>query len=494
MWNAFDHRFRAGTFLVAISLGLLTGLGLAHTRYMINPMYGGLLLLLVVFARRKKSMRLLALAILLGIVCGWWRGSTYLQKLDAYEPLYYKKITVTVRASEDALYGKTKQISFAAGDVVLANGQKLTGKIQVSGYGVNAVFDDDTIITTGKLYPGYGAYQGRMSFAALDVTAHHPTLVAETRRKFVAGAQTALPEPLAPFVMGLLVGQRANLPPEVKSDLQRVGLTHIIAVSGYNLTIILHACGHLFKNRSKRMSTLFSLSLIAVFLLLAGASASIVRAAIVSVLSIAASYYGRSFGPLSLICFTAAITATLNPVYLWSDLSWYLSFLAFYGVMILSPLVQARWPGGWHQNIVGSVALESLCAELMTLPFVLHIFGQISFVGLPANILVVTMVPLAMLLGVISGLAGMLAASLSGWFAWPANLLLTYMLDAAHIMANLPGIFVENKAMSLSVMLSLYLVITFITVSLWYKTKKQRGATITDTNQLKQPSYKGLLA
>jgi len=121
-----------------------------------------------------------------------------------------------------------------------------------------------------------------------------------------------------------------------------VGLTHIIAVSGYNLTIILHAGKRLLGKRSKRISTFLSLALIAVFLLLAGASASIVRAAIVSVLSIAAGYYGRTFKPLNLIVLAAAITAWANPVYVWSDVSWYLSFLAFYGVMVVSPLIQKR--------------------------------------------------------------------------------------------------------------------------------------------------------
>ncbi len=245
----------------------------------------------------------------------------------------------------DALYGKTKQLAFDADSIELEDGERLPGKIQLSGFGVNAVFQGDEVMATGKLYPGYGAYQGSIGFAELSVTAHHPTVISIIRQKFTAGMQTALPEPLAPFAMGLLVGQRANLPDGVKQDLLMVGLTHIIAVSGYNLTIILHASRRLLGKRSKRISTFLSLGLIGVFLLLAGASASIVRAAIVSVLSIAASYYGREFKPLNLICLAAAITAWANPVYVWSDLSWYLSFLAFFGVMIVSPLIQTRWPG-----------------------------------------------------------------------------------------------------------------------------------------------------
>lgn len=414
-----------------------------------------------------------------------------MQKLAEYEPFYSQKITITARAGEDAAYGKTKQLAFAANNVTTEDGQRLTGKIQLSGFGVNAVFQGDEVVATGKLYPGFGAYQGRMSFAVLEVVAHHPSLVSEIRRRFIAGMQTALPEPLAPFAMGLLVGQRATLPDEVKQDLLMVGLTHIIAVSGYNLTIILHASQRLLGKRSKRISTFLSLGMIAVFLLLAGASASIVRAAIVSTLSIATGYYGRTFKPLNLIMLTAAITAWANPFYVWSDLSWYLSFLAFYGVMILAPLIQTRWPGRWHGSIVAGVALESICAETMSLPFVLHIFGQMSFVGLPANVLVTAMVPLAMLLGLVAGLAGMLMGAVSGWFAWPAALLLNYMLDIAHFMAHIPGIFVENKSLSIAAMLGMYLVIILLTTVLWHKTKSVKGGIITD---MSQPKVRGLLA
>ncbi len=71
---------------------------------------------------------------------------------------------------------------------------------------------------------------------------------------------------------------------------------------------------------------------------------------------------GRGFKPLNLLTLAAVITAWANPAYMWSDLSWYLSFLAFYGVMVLGPLIQGRWPGKWHNSIIVSVALgKFLC-------------------------------------------------------------------------------------------------------------------------------------
>lgn len=472
-------------------LGFLAGLGLARAGYALNVAWCYLAAAFLLVTWSKRSAMSLLLAILCGLLLGCYRGSAYTQKLAAYEYLRYQKVTITARATEDAVYANNKQLAFSASNVVLEDGRQLTGKLQLSGFGENAVFQGDEVEATGKLYPGYGAYQGRISFARLQVTVHHPSLVSDIRRKFTAGMQTALPEPLAPFAMGLLVGQRATLPAEVKQDLLMVGLTHIIAVSGYNLTIILHASRRLLAKRSKRLSTLLSFSLIAVFLLLAGASASIVRAAIVSVLSIIAGYYGRSFKPLNLLALAAVITTWANPVYLWSDLSWYLSFLAFFGVMVLSPLVQARWPARWQRSLVGGVALESVCAELMSLPFVLYIFGQMSLIGLPANVLVVTLVPLAMLLGMVAGLAGMLAGPFAGWFAWPAALLLNYMLDIAHLMARIPRIFIQNRSLPLAAMLGLYALIILVALMLWHKTRLLKPDIITDMNE---PGTRKLIA
>ncbi len=483
MKRIWTHRFRRTTLLLVLYIGILTGVGLAHTGRVLPLLCSWFAGAFALLSWRRHNLLTLCACLLLGTGCGWWRGAVYMQRLSVYDDWQYGEVTITARALDDALYGKTKQLAFDANAVVTADGEALPGKIQLSGFGVNAVFQGDEVEATGKLYPGYGAYQGRMSFAKLTVTAHHPTIVSETRQKFTAGMQTALPEPLAPFAMGLLVGQRANLPDNIKQDLLMVGLTHIIAVSGYNLTIILHASKRLFQKQSKRISTFLALALVGVFLLLAGASASIVRAAIVSVLSIFAGYHGRAFKPLNLICLAAAVTAWANPVYVWSDLSWYLSFLAFFGVMIISPLIQARLPGRWHRSIVGAVALESICAEVMSVPFILYIFGQMSLIGLPANVLVVGLIPLAMLLSLIAGLAGMLAGSFAGWLAWPAVWLLDYMLDVAHLLAGLPHVFVQNRSLSLAAMLGLYGLIGGIVTVLRHKTKAPKTAIITDRNQ-----------
>lgn len=476
---------------LVLFLSVLIGLGLARTGPGPNGGVCIIVALSVVLVVRQQRLLAIGLIALLGMMAGWWRGDIFMDRLAAFEPLYDQKITMLVRAREDAVHDhRTKQLTFEAGNLVLMNGQRLIGKIQVSGHGANMVFQGDELIVSGKLRPGFGAQQGRMSFAQLETVAHHPTLLSEIRRRFVAGAQSVLPEPLAPFVMGLLVGQRDTLPQATKDDLQKVGLTHIIAVSGANLTIILQASQRLLGRRSKRMSTFLTVGLVLVFLTLAGGSASIVRAAMVSMLSMLVGYYGRNWQPLNLILLAAAMTAWANPVYIWSDLSWYLSFLAFYGILIVSPLLQSRLPTKVHSSVLGGVALETICAEITTLPFVLYMFGEMSHVSLFANILVVSFIPIAMLLGAIAGLVGMFAGTVAGWFTWPAVLVLNYMLDVAHILASVPHAFTEGIGLSLVQMLIVYGCVCFVTAIMWYKSAN-KSAIITDMDITKR---RGLLA
>ncbi len=472
------HRFKRSSLQLWLLVSFLAGIGLARKFEIPVAVLPVLFLCVVCSLPHKKLMALLAL-ILFGCGVGVWRGTLYMQKLAAYAPYYNHKISLTVTANQDAVYGMHSQLTFDGSHIILGDGKQLAGKISVSGFGSNAIFQGDTIQLTGKLRPGYGAKQGTMSYAIISVKGHHNSLIAEIRRRFAAGMQTALPEPLGSFAMGLLIGQRATLPAAVKQDLLMVGLTHIIAVSGYNLTIMLHASKRLFAGQSKRLATMLSFVLIATFLLLAGSSASIIRAAIVSTLSIVTSYYGRSMPPLNLIAVAAVITAWANPFYVWSDISWYLSFLAFFGVMILAPLVADRLPFKHKDSALVAVGIESICAEAMSLPIVLYVFGQMSFVGLPANMLVVALVPLAMLLSTFAGLAGMFASQIAGLIAWPSKILLNYMLDTANLLANLPHIFVEQIGLSLTQMLLWYGATLMFVGALWYKSKP-KSAIITE--------------
>jgi competence protein ComEC len=127
----------------------------------------------------------------------------------------------------------------------------------------------------------------------------------------------------------------------------------------------------------------------------------------------------------------------------------------------------------------------------MTLPLVLYVFGQMSLVSLLANVIVAVFVPLAMLLSVIAGIAGVFLLPVSGWIAWPAVWLLTYMLDAAHLLASIPHIFLQNLALPLYGLLILYAMVLVFNLTLHSRLKRNRAiiTLVHEENTLQLPSY-----
>jgi hypothetical protein len=138
------HRFRVTSLWLALFISFLSGVGLAYYGWELDslPVLACLVFAVVGFWRRTS----LALIFILvcGLVLGLDRGGLFMQKQHQYDLLYGQKVSMTVVALDDAVYGKGGQLSFDGGNVTLDSGQKLTGKIEVSGFGMNSVFQGDT--------------------------------------------------------------------------------------------------------------------------------------------------------------------------------------------------------------------------------------------------------------------------------------------------------------------------------------------------------------
>jgi competence protein ComEC len=294
----------------------------------------------------------------------------------------------------------------------------------------------------------------------------------------LAGLATSLPEPHDQFAAGLLVGQKSELAGDVAEKLRIVGLSHIIAVSGYNLTIMADVARKRLGKRSRFQSTFFSIVFVALFVALAGTSASIARAAFVSVLTIVAAHYGRQIKPVLLILLAAGFTAWTNPLNIWSDIGWHLSFLAFFGVLVVAPAIQGRLYVGDKKPLMASkVVIETTSAQIMTVPISLYIFGQVSLISLLANIAVVPLVPLAMLFSLLAGVAGMIMPALAGIVAWPARVLLDFILSVTSLLSRVPHA-LEKMSINLATLIVAYCLVVVIVAALRHKTSQ--SVTITE--------------
>lgn len=473
-------RYRQTTRLMLLFAAILLGLGWSRFSSVMRAEYVWAIGIFTLLSFRKARLISAYTVVAFGFSLGWWRGGLYMSHVRELRAISKQKVIIVGTALSDSVYDKS-QVSFDMGGLQLEEPYhgKIVGKVGVSGYGEPMVYRGDQVRVSGKFYPARGSVVAYLSYSTMQVTGRSHSIAYSITRRFASGLENTLPEPLASFALGLLIGQRNTLPKDVAAILSAVGLTHIIAVSGYNLTIMIRAGKNLFGKRSKFQTYVGSQLLILGFLLVTGLSASIVRAAIISTLSLGAWYYGKSVKPLLLILFAAAVTAFWNPLYIWSDIGWYLSFMAFFGVMILGPQVHRRLFKGEPRGIVGELVMETLSAQIMTLPIILYIFKTSSFIALPANVLVVPLIPLAMLLSFIAGLAGMFIAPIAGWLGFPARYILTYLLDMATMFARIPRM-KFSVSVSLSAMLFMYAVLVSVLILLWQKNK--RSAKITEVS------------
>ncbi|MCF6276367.1 MAG: ComEC family competence protein [Candidatus Magasanikbacteria bacterium] len=231
-------------------------------------------------------------------------------------------------------------------------------------------------------------------------------------------------EPNASFVAGLLYGYRGGLG-ELQEDFNTTGVTHIVAISGYNIAIIgaIFIVILSFLRIPRKKAFWIIISGIGVFVLFAGASASVVRAGIMGLLVLLAKQLGRMSHPINLLLFTAVAMVLHNPYVLIWDAGFQLSFVATAGLIYLTPKLEIFTEKIPELFGLKKIFLETSAAIIATLPLVLFHFGRFSIVALPTNILILWIIPFIMLggfLAVISSFIFFPLAQIISWITWIA--------------------------------------------------------------------------
>ncbi len=266
----------------------------------------------------------------------------------------------------------------------------------------------------------YGAYLRRQGIAG-EVPVQSARLTGE-RRGGVAGAIDAarrrsrraiahgLSPPAAALAEGMVLGQDQRIAPQVRDDFRASGLAHVLAVSGQNVMLLaalalplLSAVG--FGARSRLVATV---ALIALYVPLAGAGASLQRAGVMGAASLVAIGVGRPTSRWYVLLLAACATLTLNPRAC-GDPGWQLSFAAVVGILVLSPAIRrplAALPGPLAEGLALTVS-----ATVATAPLMAHHFGSVSAAGLPANALALPLVAPIMWLGMLRAAIGQLGAA-----------------------------------------------------------------------------------
>lgn len=241
------------------------------------------------------------------------------------------------------------------------------------------------------------------------------------------------PQPEASLLAGILLGVESQIPRAVEDAFNRTGTSHVIAISGFNITIVAGLLVSVFARLwGLRRGALAAALGIAAYTVLVGAEAAVVRAALMGGLSLLARQVGRRQAGLNSLVTVAAVMALFNPLILW-DVGFQLSFAATLGLVLYAePLQEAfrqvagRWlPAARVEALAGPAGeylLFTLAAQFTTLPVILYHFQRLSLIALPANFAILPLQPPLLMLGGLSLLAGLVwpaAGQALGWLAWP---------------------------------------------------------------------------
>lgn len=469
--------------------GLLVGLIIVKVcGVTVDPPVVALATVTLVASLISKRRLMVLFMIITGVVIGLARGGAVENELNQYDQFVGDEVVVKGELIEDAkldggrLVGELKDVTVALNKQAL----DFVGKVWFSVDGIDrAPKRHNQIVIQGLMDNGFGNYAATIqSGKVITVDSCNRTQIDEARDTFNDALSRVVEPDKLGLAMGILTGQQTNISTTMENVFAAASLTHILVASGYNLTVLVRFVRRLLAKRSRIVALILSSTAVILFAMVTGSSASMDRALIVSLTSLALWYVGRKIHPVVMLLAIAALTAMLDPTMIWGDLGWYLSFASFAGVIIVAPLLTDLL-GGLSKPIdddgqsvdriksivtsVKQVAVETISVQLTTTPLILLFIGSTSFTGLITNIMVLPILPLTMLTTFVAGLSSIvLPIPVASIVAAPSNLLLGIVSGVASWGSNLPGNSVECQP-TLVVVVGYYIVllVAMVIIKLW---------------------------
>ncbi len=422
---------------------------------------------LCALALRKKAMRNLPL-ILLVVAAGAARQSLVPRSSEIAAFNGFTGTITGIVPAEPVLREDRVQIRLDV-ESVFVNNETLSssGLVLVEAYGSEDIAYGDRVRATGALDPpgagdafSYADYLGRqgvftiMRNAGLEVIgegAGAPLVVPLLELKqIVRGViESGLPEPQAGLLTGILLGDERGISSELEAAFDRVGASHVIAISGFNMVIVSAIVLRMFSSAAGERNSVASICailVVAMYSLFVGASPGILRAALMSgLLIIGNQLRRRTFLPTSLACAALALSF-LDPNVL-LDIGFQLSFFAVLGLGLFVDPLSARFEALLESALPSQIAkpihsflneplIVSFAAQITILPLTILYFGRLSLVSLPVNLLIVPMQSALLILGFVAVAAYIFAPVIGTLFFWAELVCLSWTIAVVRAFAQ----------------------------------------------------------
>ncbi|MFA5840860.1 MAG: ComEC/Rec2 family competence protein [Candidatus Paceibacterota bacterium] len=261
------------------------------------------------------------------------------------------------------------------------------------------------------------------------------------KEKFLEKMNLAITGPESLLMGGLILGEKSSFDQSLRQSFVNTGTIHIVALSGYNVTIVAEWFMKLFA-RISFVSLNFSIGMgilaIILFILMTGGSSTAIRAGTMATLALIARATGRNYDVARALILAGVSMIVLNPFLLVYDVSFQLSFIATVAVIFLAPRIEKYFMWVPERFQLRDIVSVTSAAYVFVFPFILYKMGNLSLVALPANVLILPFIPFTMMLGFITGFAGLIYYVFAIPFGYVSYLFLHYELSVISFFSRLP--------------------------------------------------------
>ena len=502
--------------IVALTLGLFSGLLVAFKLDFSTEIFFVSLVLILVnilvykFSKRSfgvyKSVVPILISVLfagvaLGIILGQLNLSSTLERGDNFQDYISQQNDFDGVVSDVSISQSSQQF------ILNINDETETFKLKVVTGLFPKYFSGEKVSVSGKVTEGgvvlpdivqnkksfnikdkdsLLSIDGEMAFPKIKIVSDNDSgnifsRAENVKNNFVNILQRDVSLDAAALSAGTTLGDSSLFTREDINAFRVSGLSHIIVLSGFNITILIFVLIYIFSQFNLKLFWRVTLSIFSIvcFIIFVGGGPSLVRAGIMGSVLLIASLSGRQYIAKQALFLSAFFMMIFNPKIALYDVSFHLSFLATLGILYLVPIFDnykffqkdkiddkelLKDKNNFLKNILSSI-LEilkvTLAVQIVVLPYIMFVFGKISVFSLIANILVVPLVPAIMLLSVLIIFFSFFANFVSIFLGYISYVLCEYIFIIARFIFSLPFSQIENY-ISGATLFSLYLILFFL--------------------------------
>lgn len=317
-------------------------------------------------------------------------------------------------------------------------------------------------------YPRYLANQKiyyNMSRASVEIlSSGHGSAIKrilfQIRHSFIKNINKVLPSPESDLANGLVLGVRGGFDKQTNQELIDTGTIHIVALSGYNVSIIAEAVIKFFGLiLPASFSIIISIILIISFVIMTGAGATIIRAGVMAIIMLLGRLSGRTYFAGRALVITGLAMVLISPNII-TDMSFQLSFIATAGVLFVTRKITKYFKFIPTRFGLREIIVSTVAASISVLPLLLYLTGVFSIVSIPANTIIALIMPYTMLSIFLTGIFGFIFPTISFILGYVAYYFLSFLLAVVHFFGSLSfsSFMIRSFPLWLTIIIYLFLI------------------------------------